>query len=76
MDGLTIRDRRYLNRENSRLEVKSARMGIPQSLWESCSAFSYTSGGAIVLGLDESVDGGGFTVTGVRNARGYRNLRL
>lgn len=51
-------------------------MEIPRPLWESYSAFSYTSGGAIVLGLDESVDGGGFTVTGVRNARGYRNLRL
>lgn len=50
-------------------------MEIPRPLWESYSAFSYTSGGAIVLGLDESVDGGGFTVTGVTNVRRYRNLR-
>lgn len=51
-------------------------MEIPRPLWESYSAFSYTSGGAIVLGLNESEGDGGFPVTGVRNARGYRNLRL
>ena len=73
MEELVIRDGRCLNREDSDFEAKSARRGIPQSLWESYSAFANTSGGIIVLGLDESEDGEGFLVTGVRNARGIRD---
>ena len=44
-------------------------MGIPQSLWESCSAFANTLYGTIVPSLDESEGDKVFPVTGVRNAR-------
>lgn len=73
MENLTFRDGRCLNRESATFEAKSARNGMPRSLWESYSAFANTSGGTIVLGLDETDDGEGFIVSGVRNAEGIRD---
>ncbi|MDE6785825.1 MAG: ATP-binding protein, partial [Muribaculaceae bacterium] len=54
-------------KENSRLEVKSARGGLPNSLWESYSAFANSDGGVIVLGVKENRDGS-FFVEGLGNS--------
>lgn len=40
--------------ENSRIEAKTARGGLPKRLWETLSAFSNTAGGGVLLlGLEE-----------------------
>ena len=44
-------------RENYRLEAKSARGGLPRSVWESYSAFANSAGGLILLGAEERSDG-------------------
>ena len=68
MEGLIIEKGRCLNRETESFEAESAKKGVPDSLWESYSAFANTDGGTIVLGLDERSDGDGFDITGVKNA--------
>ena len=52
-------------KENSPLEVKSARGGLPNSLWESYSAFANSEGGVIVLGVKENSKDGSLYVEGL-----------
>ena len=60
--------------ETTEVEFKSARGGLPASLWESYSAFANTNGGTIILGVSEK--NGLFTFDGLTNesAQKYRKL--
>jgi len=50
-------------------EFKSAKGGLPKSLWESLSGFANTSGGYIILGVDE-LSHEEFSIGGIKNPKG------
>ena len=55
---------RVLGTDIADVEVKNGSGGLPKSLRETLSAFSNTSGGVVILGLDE---GRGFAPAGLRD---------
>lgn len=54
-------------KEDNRREVKKAEGGLPNSLWDTYSAFANSYGGVIILGVKEDKDGSWHT-TGLKNA--------
>ncbi len=58
-------------RENNRLEVKKAKGGLPDSLWDTYSSMANCYGGVILLGVAEKEDGS-FVTTGLKDVEKLR----
>ena len=58
-------------REDNRLEVKKAKGGLPNSLWETYSSMANCYGGVILLGVNEKPDGS-FETTGLKDVEKLR----
>ena len=62
--------------EHVKLECKKAQNSLPNSIWETYSAFANTYGGTILLGIHEDIKAkdpkNRFTVTGVEDAEKIR----
>ena len=58
-------------REDNRREVKKANGRLPNSLWDTYSAFANCYGGVIILGVKEEEDGS-WRTTGLKNAAKLR----
>ena len=58
-------------RENNHLEVKKAKGGLPNSLWETYSSMANSYGGMILLGVVEQSDGS-FVTTGLKEVEKLR----
>lgn len=54
-------------KEDNRREIKKAEGGLPNSLWDTYSAFANCYGGVIILGVKEDKHGNWYT-TGLKNA--------
>lgn len=55
--------------EKTTLEVKKAAGGIPNSLWDTYSAFANTFGGTIILGIEEDLETKQFIAHGVQDPK-------
>ncbi len=58
-------------KENNRLEVKKAKEGLPNSLWDTYSSMANCNGGMILLGISEQKDGR-FVTTGLKDPEKLR----
>ena len=61
-------------KEDNRREVKRAKGGLPNSLWDTYSAFANCYGGVIILGVKENKDGSWYT-TGLKSSDERRLLK-
>jgi ATP-dependent DNA helicase RecG len=65
-----VENLRLLGGDGADVEAKRAETQLPPSIRATLSAFANTSGGVVILGLDEA---GGFAATGVRDAAKMAN---